>query len=247
MFNKLIKFIFRKKSLNSAIYILVAAIIRESIALGYDESFEELFIRLSERYDSYEVNIIILVLQIIFTKGSYITLSILIGVFLIILFVRYRDNISVNDARPRIDFHKIYSYSSRKPLGFTKNNPKIIRFGIDKIEQQWELEWRYKVEVRNNSTVPIYEFRVEFENKPPTARLRNDIGKFEPIKVHEKRELEFSIVQLYVGYHDEVDKMIGDKNNHLLDNLILVGKYKNENRQEYSTRYIWSEDLNIHE
>lgn len=244
---KIFGFIFRKKSINSAIYVVVLALIREAVALGYDESFEELFNRFAEKYDTYEVDIFVLILQIVFTKGSWTTLFILVTILAALLVTRFWDKIVPINKRPRIDFHKIYAYSYRKPLGVTKNNPKVIRVGIDKVERQWELKWDYKVEIRNNSSETVYEFNIEFENKPPNAFLKSEIGKFEPIKVHEKKEVSFSIIQLYTGYFDGADEQVNNPNHPLLKDLILVGVYKNEERKVFSTKYSWDNDINSYE
>ena len=75
----ILKLIFRKKTLNSILFLIVAAIIRESIFLGFDEGLEEFFSSLHEQYkdkDGY-ILIFIAILKFIFSKGSWIILLIL--------------------------------------------------------------------------------------------------------------------------------------------------------------------------
>lgn len=47
--------------------------------------------------------------------------------------------ISKSTIRPKIELHQDKTDWGRKPKSYTKNNPPIIRVGIDNPEQYWEL------------------------------------------------------------------------------------------------------------
>lgn len=87
----ILNILFRKKTITYILFIITAAIIRESLALGFDEDFERLFVFLNEEYKSYNVEFYILVLQIVLTKGSYITLSILFVLLIIFSLLKYQE------------------------------------------------------------------------------------------------------------------------------------------------------------
>jgi len=241
---EILKIIFRKKSLNYILFIIVSAIIRESFALGFDEGFENIFSYLDSKYQGNNVKFYILLLQLIFTKGSWITLGILFVLLLIFVFLKYKELIIGNTKRPRIDFHKINDYFGRIPKGITPNNPKVIRVGIDDIEKYWELLWSYNLEIRNNSSQTVYEFEIDFENRPANTTIKVDIGKFEPIPPHEKREYQFKLVQHFVGTHKEADEELKGKDVELMKDMLIIAKYKDENRKRFKTIYNWNNDEN---
>lgn len=243
---EILKYIFRRKTLNSILFIIVAAIIREALALGFDEDFEELFNLLNETYKDKSglVLILIAIVKIIFSKGSYITLSILFVLLGIFVFLKYKELIIPTKNRPRIDFHKIWSSSARLIRGTSPDNPKVIRVGIDKIKRYWELNWNFEIEIRNNSSETVYELDIEFQNKPANTQIVGSIGKYEPIKSHEKKEYRFKLIQHMTGTHEDADNWLAEKEKELLKDMKIIGKYKDENRKEFKTIYNWITDQN---
>ncbi|WP_146191826.1 hypothetical protein [Algibacter marinivivus] len=89
--NKALEIIFQKKTLSYILFLITAAIIREALALGFDENFENLFIYLNERYNNNDVDLYILILQLLFTKGSYITLLILFVLLSVFVFLKNKE------------------------------------------------------------------------------------------------------------------------------------------------------------
>lgn len=238
-----LKIIFRKKSLNYILFIIVTAIIREALALGFDEGFENLFLHLSNEYQGNNVKFYILLLQLIFTKGSWITLIILFVLLLIFVFLKYKELIIKPGNRPRIDFHKVNDYFGRIPNGITPNNPEVIIAG-SLIEKYWDLVWSYTLEIRNNSTEVVYEFEIEFENRPNNTSINVDIGKFQPILPHENKEYQFKLIKSFVGNHIQADEELRANINELMDGMIIIAKYKDENRKQFTTKYNWITDTN---
>jgi hypothetical protein len=98
-------------------------------------------------------------------------------------------------SRPKVVFHRKKNFTMRGPLVYTANNPRVIRVGIDKVEQYWYLDWSYNLEVRNNSSVTAYNYQIEYENKPDKTELKSDIGKIQPIKTDDKFEFRFKLTQ----------------------------------------------------
>ena len=245
---EILKFIFRRKTLNSILFLIAAAIIREALALGFDDDFEELFNLLNEQFKDKNglFLILIVILKIVFSKGSYITLSILFVLLLIFVFLKYKELVLPSKFRPRIDFHKIWSSSARLIRGTSPDNPKVIRVGIDKIKRYWELNWNFEIEIRNNSSQTVYELDIEFQNKPANTQIVGSIGKYEPIQPHEKREYRFKLIQNMTGTHEDADKWLAEKEKELLKDMQIVGRYKNENRKEFKTIYNWVTDQNKH-
>lgn len=147
--------------------------------------------------------------------------------------------------RPRVVFHRKKNFSMRGPLGYTSNNPKVIRVGIDKVDQYWYLDWSYTLEVRNNSSVTAYNYQIEYENKPDNTELKSEIGKIQPIKPDDKFEFTFKLTQNVVGNHMNADKYLKENADILLKDMKIISKYSNEFGKLYKTEYDWINDNNI--
>ncbi len=147
--------------------------------------------------------------------------------------------------RPKVVFHRMQNFTMRGPLGYTSNNPKIIRLGIDIPEQYWYLDWSYTLEVRNNSSGTAYNYEVEYLNKPENTILEGKIGKIEPIKPDDKFEFTFKLTQNVVGTHIDADKFLEENADKLLKDMKIISKYSDEFENKYTTEYNWITDLNI--
>jgi len=147
--------------------------------------------------------------------------------------------------RPRVVFHRKNNFSMRGPLGYTSNNPRVIRVGIDKVEQYWYLDWSYILEVRNNSSITAYNYKIEYKNKPDNTELKSEIGKIQPIKTDDKFEFTFKLTQNIVGNHLDADKYLKENANILLKDMKIISIYSDEFGKSYKTEYDWINDKNI--
>lgn len=147
--------------------------------------------------------------------------------------------------RPKIVFHRKKNISGRGPLGYyTANNPRVIRVGIDKVEQYWYLDWTYTLEIRNNSSVTAYSNIIEYENKPANTELEGEIGKIQPIKPDDKFEFTFKLTQNVVGNHLDADKYLEENADILLKDMKIISKYQDEFGKSFKTEYDWINDNN---
>lgn len=146
--------------------------------------------------------------------------------------------------RPKIELHNIKTGWGRLTKGYTANNPPIIRVGIDNPEQYWELYWDYILEVRNNSSLDSYSIEMNFKNIPEKTFITGEIGKIEPIKANDFRELKIKIVQNITGTHIEADEYLKTKIDDLMQSTMVIIKYKDEGRTSYYTKYNWLTDSN---
>ena len=146
--------------------------------------------------------------------------------------------------RPKIELHHIKTDWGRLTKGYTANNPPIIRVGIDNPEQYWELSWNFTLEVRNNSSLDAYSIEMNYENIPEKTFIKGEIGKIEPIKANDMRELKVKVVQNITGTHLEADEYLKTKIDELMKTARVIVKYKDESRTSYYTKYNWSADKN---
>lgn len=146
--------------------------------------------------------------------------------------------------RPRIVFHRMNDYYSRTPTGYTRNNPRVIRLGIDEIDQYWELEWTYILEIRNNSSVIAYNVEIDYLHKPERTRIEGEIGKIQPVVSHEKFEYKFKLFQSVSGTHLQADEYLKENPSILFRDMKIIANYKDEFENQYSTEYDWIDDSN---
>lgn len=146
--------------------------------------------------------------------------------------------------RPKVELHHIKTNWGRKTKGYTANNPPVIRVGIDNPEQYWELSWNFNLEVRNNSSLDAYSIKMNYENIPKKTFISGEIGKIEPIKANEMRELKVKIIQNITGTHIEADQYLKTHIDKLMEKAKVIVKYKDENRTSYYTKYNWLAEKN---
>lgn len=148
-------------------------------------------------------------------------------------------------SRPKIVFHRKNDFTMRGPLGYTPNNPRVIRVGIDKVEQYWELTWVYDLEIRNNSSVTAYNYKVDFKNKPNRTEIKGaEIGKIQPIKPDDKFEFSFRLTQMVTGTHIDADKYLNENADKILKDMKIIASYSDEHDKSFTTEYDWISDSN---
>ena len=147
--------------------------------------------------------------------------------------------------RPKIMFHRKNNFNMRSPLGYTPNNPKLIRVGIDNVEKYWELTWVYDLEIRNNSSVTAYNYRVDFQNKPNQTEIKDaKIGKIQPVKPNDKFEFSFRLTQIVTGTHIDADKYLEENADIMLNDMKIIASYTDEHDKNFITEYDWISDNN---
>ena len=140
--------------------------------------------------------------------------------------------------RPKIMFHRKNNFTMRGPLGPTPNNPKLIRVGIDNVEKYWELIWLYHLEIRNNSSITAYNYRVDFQNKPNQTEIKDaKIGKIQPVKPNDKFEFSFRLTQIVTGTHIDADKYLEENADIMLNDMKIIASYTDEHDKNFITEY----------
>jgi len=146
--------------------------------------------------------------------------------------------------RPKIELHHQKTDWGRLTKGYTKNNPPIIRVGLDNPDQYWELYWNYTLEIRNNSSQDAYSIEIEYKNIPEKTFINGEIGKIEPLLANDKREFKVKVVQNITGTHIQADEYLKTSITELMKNAKILIKYKDESRTIFYTEYDWSSDSN---
>lgn len=146
--------------------------------------------------------------------------------------------------RPKVELHHQKTDWGRHTKGYTKNNPPIIRVGIDNLDQYWELNWNYTLEIRNNSSQDAYSIEIEYNNIPEKTFINGEIGKIEPLLANDKREFKVKVVQNITGTYIQADEYLKTNIKELLKNVKILIKYKDECRTVFYTEYDWSTDSN---
>lgn len=141
--------------------------------------------------------------------------------------------------KPKIELHNEKTDWGRNVRGYTKNNPPIIRVGVDNLEQYWELFWNFKLEIRNNSSINAYSIEFEYENVPPKTIIEGSLGKIEPLLANEKREFRIRIIQNITGNHIDADNYLKTNISDLMQNTKIIIRYKNEHGATFHTEYDW--------
>lgn len=188
------------------------------------------------------VQILLLILSIMWYRQNYemeplIAIITLCGTTIVGLLIRL-------GKRPKMQLHNIKTYHGRFTKGLTKNNPQIIRVGIDKMDQFWDLEWNYDLEIRNNSSYTAYNIVVEYNNIPEKTIVIGEIGKIEPIQSHEMKLFKIKVMQSVVGNHIDADNYLKQNEEVLTKDFTVTLKYTDESGIRYRTKYFWLKQKN---
>jgi len=146
--------------------------------------------------------------------------------------------------RPRIILHYKNFMWGRSPRGYTNNNPPVIRVGIDHPEQFWELNWKYDLEIRNNSSLTAYNIEIKYINLPLNTSIEGEIGKIEPVQPHEIRTFRIKLIQNVTGTHIDAERYLKENARILTKDFTIMVKYTDEGGVKFITKYLWATDEN---
>jgi hypothetical protein len=148
-------------------------------------------------------------------------------------------NITKNkNDRPYLEVDLVWMNGGRGPDGYADENFKageqrIIRAGQDYI-MYYNLNWRYRVAIINNSSLPAYN--VSIRRTEGYSRLKIDpIAKINNIPPYQTLETKLYLEQYYKGYHYDADKLISMDIPPILQDVKLEVSYQDEERNLYST------------
>ena len=186
--------------------------------------------------------IVALIFAILWYKqsGGYEALIAIITIgaaILIGILSRYR-------SRPYIELHKKEALTGRNHRGYSPTNPQVIQLGIDQPIIFFELFWLYELEIRNNSSHPVFSINVSYKNAPPNTRIEGSIGKIEPLKALETRLFILRFSQSIESSAPGADRYLEDNIEKLIKYFKIIITYKDENRHRFRTIYKWSGDKN---
>ena len=147
-------------------------------------------------------------------------------------------------SRPKIELYQQRDYYGRNNIGYSANNPKIIRLGVDEADIYWKLFWNFDIEIRNNSSLNAYSIIFEYLNFPPNTFIENELGAIEPILAHEKRTIRVKLSQIVQANSKVADKYLQENAMILMSGVKIIVKYKDEARATYYTEFEWNSNQN---
>lgn len=240
---EILKLIFRKKTLTSILFIIIAAIIRESLALGFDEEFDDLFNLIGERYkdESGFVLILVAIAKIIFSKGSWITLSILAGLLLFIGFLKYKELSKTNEKRPFLDL-QLYSDVNRPAQhnrGISHQNDSKKSHQIGQVKYNFEWHWKWQLKIRNNSESTAYNVKLYFLKEGHPFNYLERFNSSDPIKSNESKDLLCNLVIKKAISGNNAGKYRNSKYppEKGIESLEIIAEYQDDSRNKYYTLF----------
>lgn len=141
-------------------------------------------------------------------------------------------------ARPYLEVDLIWMNGGRGPDGYADDNFKegeqrIYRAGQDYI-MYYNLDWRYRVAIINNSSLPVYN--VSIRQTEGCSRLKIDpIAKINNIPPYQSLETKLYLEQYFKGYHFDADKLIRMDIPPILQDIKIEVSYHDELRDRYFT------------
>lgn len=147
--------------------------------------------------------------------------------------------------RPEVTIEIIKYGSSSTPRGLSANN-KLNEEGYivgATAIQIFELTWRFKIRITNNSEVTAFYPELNFNPNGPKFRLIDKPNKLEPIKTTET-------VELSVEYRKYEEKQGNERTNtgkeipQEFSDLGLLLSYQNPHKKRFYTLYNFSENKN---
>ncbi|WP_148638345.1 hypothetical protein [Olleya sp. ITB9] len=97
-------YLFRKKTLNYLLWLLIVAILAQLHAINNYDAIQAIFTELQKDYDSIWLKYLILVIEFFVGDASVFVLSTLIVLFLIICYLKYKEIKAVNGLGSSEDF-----------------------------------------------------------------------------------------------------------------------------------------------
>ena len=141
--------------------------------------------------------------------------------------------ISNRDNSPFIEVDMLWDSKGRSPIGlnseYMKTLEQPIPIGTD-LRRYWELKWRLKIIIYNNSKTPAYDIRISEEEGVNFNSLEK-IANINNIKPLDNIELKATYVDYFYGNSKEADKELTNipKKFH---NKVLIIEYFGENRNQ---------------
>ena len=240
---EIFKLIFRKKTLNSILFIIVVAIIRESMALGFDEGFEELFSSLEEQYKDKYILILIAILKLFLSKGSWITLSILGVLLLFFGILKYKELSNANNKIPYLDL-ELYNKNANRPIqhnrgSINQENDETKVFQHKSIEYNFEWHWHWLLKIRNNSEATAYSVKLYFPGSKYPFDYLERLNANEPIKSNKSKDLNCNVVIRKATNSFDAKKYRNSKfpPQKGIESLEILVEYQDESRNTYYTLF----------
>ena len=141
--------------------------------------------------------------------------------------------ISNRDNSPFIEVDMLWDSKGRSPIGlnseYMKTLEQPIPIGTD-LRRYWELKWRLKIIIYNNSKTPAYDIRI-IEEEGVNFNSLEKIANINNIKPLDNIELKATYVDYFYGNSKEADKELTNipKKFH---NKALIIEYFGENRNQ---------------
>ena len=236
----ILKFLFRKKTLQSIFYIIIVAIIREATAIGADEGYENLVNAVIEIYNNDSVIIGGLLLLLIYTKGSFFTL----GILFVLLWI-VRDLLKVEITSRKITFPYLDLYIDNtfsRPQQYnrgisSKGYGKTFSPGDAPYKFIWK--WLFKFRIVNVSDYNAYNVVYDVEKGKNLFDYIEPIPK--PLSITGNQSIEF---EAYSEISKEVSGKEGGKYRESplpadkdFDNVKILITYQNTDRIKFYTLY----------
>jgi hypothetical protein len=79
---------------------------------------------------------------------------------------------------------------------------------------------------------------------PIKTSIENPFGAIEPILAHNRKEIKIKLIQEVEANHEVADKYLKENSIKLMDDVKIVVKYKDENRINYYTEFVWNINVN---
>jgi len=142
---------------------------------------------------------------------------------------------------PYIEADLIWSWGGRfnkgyapvKPLYFVNDNEPVYGFSENRIIY-WELYWRFKFTIYNNSTYPAYNVSIESIGKKHFSYLTK-LEKLNNIPPLQNSDLEAKYSLYFTGNSEEAEKISREKIPNIFNDLVLKISYLDEQRNKHIT------------
>ena len=155
--------------------------------------------------------------------------------------------ISNKDNSPFIEVDMLWDSKGRRPILIRPECIKTLKqpifIGTD-LEKYWELEWRLKIVIYNNSEVPAYNIRI-FEKEGVNFNSLEKVSNINNIKPFDNIELKATYIDYFYGNSKEADKELTDIPKKFHDKVLIIEYFgKNRNQKIITQVNFDSEKLN---
>lgn len=144
----------------------------------------------------------------------------------------------IKTQNPFIEADLIWSGGMRGNNGYSwKNREKFGGNIIPAWEKpiiHWELSWRFKFVLHNNSSYPAYNIQIKYLNDVQFSELTS-LPKVNNLPPFANIDLSAKFLHYIESEHTEADEIMKQKLPIMLDGLIIEICYEDENRNEHKT------------